>query len=143
MDVDCLRRKAAAGNSAAQTMLGISYLCGDEGLTVDYEQAFRLLSAAAASGASRAVVSLARMYQEGLGIPQNVAKAVQLYESVGKAEFLAAIALGRIYANGIGVPVDRYRALAWYSAAAAFGDRVIDCDELSEARAYISQPREI
>ena len=140
MDVESLRRKATTGNCAAQTRLGIAYLCGDDGLSIDYGEAFRLLSAAAAAGASRAVVNLALMYEEGLGVPTDTAKAVQLYESVGNLEFFAAIALGRIYSKGAGVPVDRNRAFSWYSVAAGFADRVDGCDrELDEARAYIAE----
>lgn len=140
MDVESLRRKAATGNCAAQTRLGIAYLCGDDGFSIDYGEAFRLLSAAASAGASRAVVNLALMYEEGLGVPKDTAKAVQLYESVGNLEFLAASALGRIYSKGDGVPVDRDRAFSWYSVAAGFADIVGGCDrELDEARAYIAE----
>jgi TPR repeat protein len=140
MDIAELKRKAAAGSCVAQGILGVHYLEGI-GVDVDYQEAFRLLSAAANQGASRAIANLADMYAQGLGIPQDIAKAIQLYERVGKVEFFAAIALGRIYSNRVGVPVDLDQAFEWYSAAVAFEGRVADCDELSEAKAYVSSSK--
>ena len=77
MNIPDLRAKADSGICAAQAILGICYLEGIDTET-DYQEAFRLLSAAAAQGASRAVVSLARMHAEGLGIPQNIPEAIRL-----------------------------------------------------------------
>jgi uncharacterized protein len=139
MHIDSLKRRAEAGSCAAQAILGLYYLYGSEDTHIDYQEAFRLLSAAARAGASRAVVNLAHMYAQGLGIPRSTTKAVELYESVGKVEFFAAIALGRIYSKGVSVPVDESRAMHWYSIAASFEGRVSDCEELTEAKAYISR----
>jgi TPR repeat protein len=137
-----LRQRAEAGSCAAQSILGVGYLYGTDETSVDYEQAHRFLSAAAEKGASRAVVNLADMYAQGLGVLKDIEKAVQLYERVGRVEFLAAIALGRIYSAGAGVPEDQDRALTWYSAALAFEGRVADCDhELREADAYVRNSR--
>jgi TPR repeat protein len=138
MDFAELKRKAEAGSCPAESILGAYYLSGYGSIEVNYQEAFRFLSAAAGKGASRAIANLAHMYEEGLGIPQDVAKAVQLYERVGELEFFAAIALGRIYSKGRGVPVDQQRAFKWYSAAVTFEGRVVDCnEELSEAKEYI------
>lgn len=136
MDIAELKRKAAAGSCVAQGTLGVCYLEGIE-VEVDYDEAFRLLSAAADQGAPRSIANLADMYAQGLGTPQDIAKAVQLYERVENVEFFAAIALGRTYSNGLGVPVDRDRAFKWYSVAAGFEGRVTDCDELREATIYV------
>ena len=137
MDIDSLKRRAAAGNCAAQTTLGISYLYGDGGLDIDYGEALRFLSMAAEAGASRAVVNLAHMYAEGLGVPQDIAKAIELYDLVGRVEFLAAIALGRIYSKGLGVGIDHELARYWYSIAASFEGRVNCYEELAEAKRYM------
>jgi hypothetical protein len=137
MDIPDLRKKADSGNCAAQSVLGICYLDGID-VEVNYQEAFRLLSGAAKQGASRAVVGLARMYAEGLGIPQNANEAIRLYKTVSNAEFFARIELGRIYSRGLGVPSDADEALRWYSAAAEFEGRVGDCAELDEAKVYVA-----
>jgi TPR repeat protein len=103
MNIRGLHERAESGNATAQCVLGVCYLDGLD-VGVDYQKVFRLLSAAAACGLSRAVVNLARMYAQGLGTTTNVDEAIRLYESVGRVEFLAAIQLGRIYSRGLGTP---------------------------------------
>jgi len=101
------------------------------------------VSAAAAQGASRAVVNLARMYAGGLGIPQDLPKVVSLYTTAAEAgEFIAQVELGRAYARGLGVPADPASARRWYSAAAAQQGRVLDGEELREAKAYLKSNTE-
>jgi TPR repeat protein len=102
MDIPDLRRKADSGNVAAQAILGSCYLDGID-VEINYGEAFRLLSAAAGQGASRAVANLARMYAEGLGIPKNLPEAIRLYEAAAKAgEFFAQfdVVLRRCRASG-------------------------------------------
>jgi TPR repeat protein len=124
---------------AAKTILGISYLEGS-GVDVNYDEAFRLLSEAAAQGASRAIVYLASMYAEGRGVPANALEAIRLYEVSAKAgEFFSQIELGRIFAQGIGIPADPISARKWYSVALQQADRVKGCDpELHEAKIYVT-----
>ena len=134
MDTEQLRKQAEAGNTAAQAILGIGYLEGTE-VEVDYAEAFRLLTEASRKGASRAIVYLARMYRDGLGIPQDAAEALRLYEVAARAgEFFAQIELGRAFSG-----VDPGEALRWYAAAAAHEDSTSECDELREAKAFVSQ----
>src|SRR5689334_18825208 len=100
MNISDLRKKAAAGNVVAESMLGICYLDGID-VGVDYQEALRFLSSAAEKGAARAIVHLARMHAEGLGIPKNMPEAIRLYEKSAVAgEFLAQIQLARIYVRG-------------------------------------------
>jgi uncharacterized protein len=138
MDVKTLRRRAAAGSAAAQSVLGAYYLDGIE-VEVNYEEAHRLLSAAAKQGASRATFNLARMYTEGLGVERDMGKAVQLYHSASSREFLALIALGRIYSRGTDVPPDPGEAFRYYSAAVDWEGIVGDCEEIKEAKAYVGR----
>jgi uncharacterized protein len=147
MNIHDLRKRANSGSRVDQSVLGICYLYGVD-VEVDYKEAFRLLSSA---GTSRAVVNLARMYAEGLGIHKDVAEAIRLYRAVAKSEFRAQLELGRIYSRGIGVPTDLDEALRWYSSAAARKDD--DCvddqvtaalvgsgtlEEIQEAKAYVA-----
>jgi uncharacterized protein len=106
---------------------------------VNYQEAFRLLLAAAKQGTSRSVVNLARMYEEGLGVEKDVAEAIRLYKTVAKVEFFAQIALGRIYSSGKSVVADRAQALRYYSSAIEWGDRVVDCEEMQEAKEFVAK----
>jgi TPR repeat protein len=126
VDLEDLRRKAESGNRAAQCVLGICYLDGVD-VEADYKKAFRYLSEAAEGGVSRAVVNLARMYEEGLGIPQDMQEAIRLYKCVAKVELLAAVELGRIYSRGLSVPVDHNEAATWYRIAA---DHTSEAEEI-------------
>lgn len=140
MDIDELRKQAARGNTAAETILGMNYLEG-RGVDVDYAEAFRLLSAASRKGASRAIVYLASMYANGLGTTVDMAMAIRLYEVAGNAgEFFAQVELGRIFSKGKGVPIDEARASRWY--AKAIQQNGADCDEVREATAYVRLNRD-
>jgi uncharacterized protein len=147
MNIKKLQEDAAAGSGADQAVLGICYLYGFE-VAINYQEAFRLLTSARRS---RAIVNLARMYAEGLGIPKDLAEAIRLYKSVAQSEFRAQLELGRIYSRGIGIPIDPDEALRWYSAAAArdednsIDDPVIAAfigsgtpEEIQEAKAYVA-----
>jgi TPR repeat protein len=138
MNIDKLRDEAANGQVASQTILGICYLDGYE-VEVNYQEAFRLLSAASARGVPRAMGNLARIYCEGLGVAKDLSEAVRLYERAAKAgEFDAQIALGRIYSGGVDAALaNPDEALAWYSRALAQANSVAECRELQEARAYV------
>jgi TPR repeat protein len=82
------------------------------------------------------------MYAEGLGIEKNMPLAVDLYQQAASAgEFFAQIELARMYARGHGIPADSSAGLRWYSAAASQEDRVADCEELQEAKAYVTAIR--
>jgi uncharacterized protein len=137
MRIDELRQKAAAGNLAAQSILGICYLEGID-VEVDYEEAFRLLSLAAQRGAARARAHLARMYAEGLGVTRDESIALTLYESAANAgEFMAQIGLARMFSRRNNA--DHAQALKWYSAAVTQQDRIGECAEIEEARDYIDK----
>lgn len=137
MNIENLRRKAESGNVAAQSILGLCYLEGVD-VQVNYEEAARLLSAAAKHGAPRAMAGLARMYAAGLGLTKDLSEAIRLYEAAAKAgEFLAQIELARLYSRAVDVPAEPDAALSWYSAAAEREANIADCDELREAKEYV------
>jgi hypothetical protein len=139
-DIADLCRKADAGSPVAQTVLGICFLDGTD-VEVNYQEAFRLLSLAAKQGTSRSVVNLARMYEEGLGVEKDMAEAIRLYQAVDKVEFFAQIALGRIYSRGKSVVADRAEALRYYSLATEWEDRIVDCEEMQEAKEFVARYR--
>ena len=149
MNIPELRRKAESGTLGAQSALGICYLEGID-IEVDYKEAFFFLSVAADRGASRAVTNLARMYAEGLGTPQDIFKAIRLFEGVADFEIRAQLQLGRLYSRGVGVPIDSVAARKWYTAVARQDTWVDDpataafvgaatLEEIEEARAYLAR----
>jgi len=139
MDIVELRDQADAGSVVAQSILGLCYLYGED-VDVDYLQAFRYLSLAAEQGAPRASLNLGRMHAKGLGVTQDTAKAIRLFERVKTRpdQFFAQIELARIFADGLGVPTDWNAAVEWYSKAIANGEDLGDCEELAEAKAYLA-----
>ena len=141
MNIADLQEKAAAGNAAAQAILGLCYLKGED-VAVDYGEAYKWLSMAAKRGVPRARWGLAHMLAEGLGVKKQIAEAIPLFESAAnRGEFLAQIELGRIYSRGIDVPVDHAAALKWYSAALAQADSIVECEEKEEARQYLAKAK--
>lgn len=142
-NIEEMRRQAEGGSCPSQCMLGLCYLYGID-VEIDFGQAFLFLSAAANRGASRAVLNLARMYAQGLGIEQNVAEAIKRFEHVAKLPdsgdtFQARIELGRIFSRGLGIVVDKRMALKWYSAAAQIATDDDDADEVKEAREFVAR----
>ncbi len=76
MDISKLRQEAEARSVVAQSVLGICYLDGYV-VEVNYNEALRLLTAAATRGAPRAKANLARMYAEGLGVKKDLSKGMR------------------------------------------------------------------
>jgi hypothetical protein len=143
VDVEEMRRKAEAGSCVAQSLLGISYLYGID-VKVDYQEAYRFLSAAASQGATRAVLNLGIIHAKGLGIPQNIPEAIRLFEVVAKPSdgsdaFAARIELGRLYSSGLGSPSDPDKALSWYKSAIVLTSGREDSEEFKEAMRYIAR----
>jgi hypothetical protein len=138
---------AEEGSPVHQGFVGWCYLYGKH-VEVNYDQAFRWLSAAAEQRASRPFTHLGRMYAEGLGVPQDFAEAIRRFRAVEKVEPRAQLGLARIYAQGNGVPDDPSEALRLYKAvvacdyihpdpaAAAFAGALTP-EEVEEAKAYV------
>ena len=65
----------------------------------------------------------AARYENGEGVPQDYARAMQLYcVAARRGHATAQYQLGWMYANGRGVARDDARAVAWFRLAAAQGD---------------------
>jgi TPR repeat protein len=147
-DIKKVRRGAEAGSVVDQGYLGWCYLYGRD-IEINYQEAFRWLSAAAYEGrASRPFIHLGRMYEEGLGVSRDINEAIRHYKAVVKVEPRAQLALARIYSLGDGVPADPDKALKLYSAVAccnhvhpdpavaAFAGAVTP-EEIEEAKAHV------
>jgi TPR repeat protein len=152
MNVKELRKEAESGSVVAQAVLGLCYLYGRD-TEVNYPEALRLLSLAKDKGASRAVVNLARMHAEGLGVPKDITTAIRFYEAVQEGEVRARLELARIYTRGIGGQPNPKKGLILYSAIAQLENGIDDSitaafigaltvDEIEEARIYVAENSE-
>src|ERR1700722_18886576 len=75
---------------------------------------------AAASGSESS--RLALHYENGEGVAQDYARALQLYcDAANHDDAVAFFNLGWMYANGRGVPRDDGIAVGWWQKAAAAG----------------------
>jgi len=120
-DLETLRKKAAAGDAAAQFKLGWMYANG-EGVPEDDAEAVKWCRKAAEQGVADAQANLGVMYHNGVGVTQDYAEAAKWYRKAAEqgdtdAQFL----LGYLYYEGRGVPEDSVAAYAWWSVAAASG----------------------
>ena len=62
---------------------------------------------------------LGHMYERGLGMPKDVAKAKAIYKAVAEVDEASYSELGRMAENGIGEPVDYVKARQLYERATA------------------------
>ncbi|OYU69269.1 MAG: hypothetical protein CFE28_04180 [Alphaproteobacteria bacterium PA2] len=89
----------------------------------DYGRAMTLLRPLADKGSAMAQGLVGRMYDDGLGVPQDKAKAVEYYEkAAAQGDSTARNNLGVMLQAGDGVPADPVRAANLYEAAAASGN---------------------
>jgi TPR repeat protein len=85
----------------------------------DYATMLRIYRPLAEHGNAGAQFSLALMYNNGRGVPQNYAEAVKWYRKAADQGYADAQSnLGDMYANRQGVPQDYATTAAWYRKAA-------------------------
>jgi hypothetical protein len=92
----------------------------------DYETAGRIFDRCIAKGYAGAMIWKGLMFEEGLGVPADPARAAALYRRAGESGEGHYAALGKLhYASalhtGMGVPRDEAEARRWFEAAAREG----------------------
>jgi TPR repeat protein len=88
----------------------------------DYDAAARKLQPLAEGGEVRAQYDLALLYDKGLGVPQDDAKALYWYKRAAEhGETRAQYNLALMYMNGQGIQPDYIRSYYWFSMAASQG----------------------
>lgn len=88
----------------------------------DYASAATLYRSLAEQGRASAQHSLAKMYENGEGVPRSSAEAVKWYRlAADQGHAGAQLYLGGIYETGAGVPRDYVQAYMWYSLSLAAG----------------------
>jgi TPR repeat protein len=101
-------KAARAGYAAAQSSLGAGYLAGlgqDAGQGhQDYQQAAYWFGEAIKQGEGFALVNLGIMYENGLGVPQDLDRAKQLYTQAAQSSNPAAARVGQEYAANLASP---------------------------------------
>lgn len=89
----------------------------------NFEQAVALYSSAMEAGHHIAAVSLAGLYEFGLGVDEDLAEAFRLYQLAYDRSALpiAAANLGYAHEYGLGVAADKTQAVHYYTIADAGG----------------------
>jgi len=112
---------ALAAEGDTRSILGLAYirLNPDED-RFDPAEAARLLTRAAEAGSPEAQFELAKLYETGLGVAPDAARALALYRQAAEQDF--ADALNDLafmhYQGGLGLPRDPRRALGYFERAA-------------------------
>lgn len=151
MNLDKILKAANEGNVTAATLLGLYYLDGGTGVTVDgfnasedepevdYEKAHHWLFIASELGSPRAQVNLAIIYRDGLGKAQDMEQAlIWLNKAAIKHDILAHVLLARHYADANDVEQAKHH----YSEIVSLqtqADTTLITPELTEAKQYIVQ----
>ncbi len=109
--------------------LGTSAIAGlpEALMSLNYQQyttAFNEFNELVNQGNAAALYYLGRMYQDGLGVPQNISLAVNYFKSADEAFYLpAASQLGKILLHGEkGIPANPAQAIILLKKAALSGD---------------------
>lgn len=120
-EIAVLKKKAAAGDAAAQVSLGDTYYLG-EVVPKSMTEAVKWYRLAAAQGNAAAQYNLGTMYDNGEGVPESKTEAVSWFTlAAAHGDASAQYNLGNMYHKGEGVPRDNVQAYKWFSLAAAQG----------------------
>lgn len=117
-----LTRSIEQGDAAAMVEMAVRRLEG-RGVAKDPAAAFGLLQKAAAARNIEAHVWLGRIYERGLGVQPDPARAIEYYRPAASLarHREAQFALGRLYFLGKELEADPPAAVRWLSAAAGQG----------------------
>ena len=114
-----MRAMAEAGDNRA--MLGLAYIrLNPDQDSYNPEEAVLYLTRAAEAGAADAQYELAKLYEKGLGVAADPARALELYQLAADQDFPDAVNdMGFIYyQGGLGLAADPAQALALFARAA-------------------------
>ena len=114
-----MRAMAEAGDNRA--MLGLAYIrLNPDQDSYNPEEAVLYLTRAAEAGAADAQYELAKLYEKGLGVAADPARALELYQLAAAQDFPDAVNdMGFIYyQGGLGLAADPAQALALFARAA-------------------------
>ena len=114
-----IENQAFDGSGAAQHDLAAIYTAGHAGVKGSYETAAKWFEEASYNGIANARYNLGVLYQQGLGVSKDEAKAVQLYKAASYLQHPEAqYNLGIAYIEGVGVDHDIRHAAYYFERAA-------------------------
>lgn len=99
------------------TLLCFSYRTGHIGTITSRN--LRAFQAESENGSLDCQIALGRLYEDGIGVPQDLAKARDIYQAAARADSTAYIELGRLAEEGTDEPVDYAKARQLYLRAGA------------------------
>ena len=110
------------GEAESQALLGQIYNAG-WGVPVDYEQAFKWWSRAAAGGSADGQWGLGLLYDDGKGVARDSQKAATLWKTAAeKGNIKATVNLAFLYQEGRGVERDPKECARLFKIAAKAGE---------------------
>lgn len=122
-NIDTAAVEASLKANAAQKALDANFK-GNAALEAkNFQEAKDHFEEAERLGNRNASLQLGKMYEKGLGVPQDYVKAKEQYQTaLGKEAPGSYAAMGNLYENGLGVPKDLFLAKEWYSKGRDLGD---------------------
>ena len=122
---------ARLGDAAAQYAVGCDWMTGIGAPAKSEIEGAKWYIKAAEQGYDAAQLNLGSCYQEGTGVPMNLAEAVKwFHRSAMQGDPAGQFNLAMFYLNGVAVAKDYVMAYQWFNLAAAQG--------LAEAKAHVA-----
>lgn len=123
--VKLIQEQAEEGDEVATYQLGKVHEYGVGGLPVDFQKAVAMYQSSAAKGYVPAKRDLAKIFEEGKGVIQDLKLAFKMYgEAAEDGDAFAQFQLASMFETGSGCVKDIKKALQWYEKAARQGDSV-------------------
>jgi TPR repeat protein len=118
--VEWFTRAADRGNALAQLNLGMIYESGEPPVKADPRLAARRYREAATQGLMPAQFRLARLYEDGRGVPRNLDQAASWYrKAADQTDPAAQLRLGILLSPGNGPRTDMVEAHMWLNLSAS------------------------
>ena len=122
-DVALITKYAESGSASSQVLLAVAYLNGDGGLSKEPAKAAMWFEKAAVQGNGYAEARLGDLYDEGLGVTENLKLAFDWREkAANRGNVKAQCELAKMYLEGRGVQKDSKKALQWLDRSANEGN---------------------
>lgn len=110
--------RAHSGNPKAAYHMGIMHEYGLGEMLWNYSLALKWFERSARAGNVDALIKVAAMHQEGVGVPASLKKAAEWYKLAAERDNpRAQYLIGNMYWHGEGTPRDRTRAIFWLKKA--------------------------